>query len=363
MIALAQKIKKLLKFIKKNLKAILAISAIVTFGSNAILFGSSLIHAIGETPHYYCDVDPPAAIKNSHAYQQYCVLNNGSNFTLDEINGHYIMQDGSGPCLACAFANMFLRYFTRNNINFYDYLWQEDGQYPVERQIQASIGSTWRTFTNYNSSAKNLKDDGTEKYTNKGDAYLGGVKKFGQKYGHNITMADWGYLRDDSKIYTGQPIGQAYDNLSANEKWVYDLSVWNSWDPGSTWTVGFGTGANVTIEGVKATLVVIRRDEVSSNNWQYNSGDDLRKLLDEHPSGIMVYRVYDGDRHHAILVSSYNPDGTFNVVDSGKGLLGGFEGPASSDTFCITRIYNDNVLNNPNQNGIIWYAYIEEDKP
>lgn len=363
---LYKKIVKIVKFVIRNIKWIGALVGIIVFGTNALLYGMSVAAAIGDTPHYYCDLDPSPNVRKSAPYIQYCNLNNASDFMLDSINGHYISQDGSGPCLACSYANMLLRYYTAHNINFYDYLFGDDGQYPVDMPIVSSRGgNTLRKFINANTTSTNTKEDGSERYTNKGSDY--GAKGFAYKHGiSNFTMADWCYMRDPSLDFSGQEIGQAYMNYSTNEKWVFDLSIPSSFTEGSAWNArSVITGAAITVQEVKATIHVVWK-ATSGSEWAWNNADDLKKLLDEHPSGIVVYRDYinssGNSSCHAILVTGYKDD-VFYVVDSGKGLLGGFEGPCTNSNFCYQQCWNQTVLSNPNTNTPIAYAYIEEDKP
>lgn len=375
-----KKVQKFLRRITKTVKKIIrhgkwiaAISAIVVTLSNIIIYGMSVAHAIGPSPHYYCELNPSSGIMTSKAYKQYCFLNNATDFSLEEINGHYITQDGSGPCLSCSIANLYLRYFTRNGKNFYDYLWNESGQYPETRQINASIGNTLRTTFNHNSEGTNTKIvDGkvVEKYTNKGFDLMNGVKAFGKKYGYDVTMACWGYFRDSNTSYAGQVVGSAYEDLSGRPNWVFDLSHWNSFAKGSDWTTNIFTGDYIEIEGVKGTLKVIdctsgRSDwGLETNPW--DGPDSLKRLLDAHPSGVFAWREYpkgNGVGHHAILITGYKDD-VFYVVDTAKGLYGGFEGPSNDATFCWQTAWsNEDLHKSPKDIGVFWYGWIEEDKP
>ena len=365
-----ERIKKIIKFIIKHGKFIIAFSSIVLLLGNGIIFVVSITKAYGSTPHYYCDIKPDSHVKNTKFYQQYCTTNNASNFNLDSINGHYIMQDGSGPCASCAFANLFLRFYTNRGINFYDYLWQDDGQYPIDLRIEANVGGTLRAYVNQGSMSKNQKDNGEEKYTikyNTKDPSSGikysatGSNAFAKKHGYgDVTMANWGYLRDEDLDFSGQTIGQTYQDISNFDSWVFDFSVKDSSVPGSTWSFSCTSGTYISINGVKATIKYVEYG--ASSTWEWNNGEDLKKLLDEHPAGIYVYRYYEPSKRHAILVTGYDENG-FYVVDSGKGLLGGFEGSADSSLYCCTSLWNNEILNNPIANNVISYAYIEEDAP
>ena len=42
-------------------------------------------------------------------YKQYCE-NETSFMKFSDIDGHYVVQDGAGPCCSCAMLNMLISY-------------------------------------------------------------------------------------------------------------------------------------------------------------------------------------------------------------------------------------------------------------
>ena len=344
------KMQKVATFITSNIKVIGIVSAIVAIIWNAAIFGISIVQSLGPTPHYYCEIDADKTMKKSAMYQQYCSKKK-SGFELNNLNGHYFVQDGSGPCTCTSKLNLLLRYYARKEINLYDYAWDETGKYDFEK-IQSDVKSdtnsddTLRHFANGNIQEASDDYSTTNKY---------GSREFAAKNGiADYTMANWGYLRDESIDLTDVSVDD--DNYSEyantnNEAWVWDLQYENDASNGTTWKFAWST--KYEINGVKATFKYFQ-----GQHW--NNADELKQLLDEHPSGIYAYRKYGSDGNHAILITGYVDD-VFYVVDPGLGMRGGFEGPATSSNFVLSMWSNDQIGTvGSNLNG---FGYIEEDEP
>ena len=342
--AMILQMQKVISFVVANIEVIGISTLVIILVWNLTIFGISVAQTIGDTPHYYCDIDADEGIRRTALYKQYCA-NGGSGFDLGSINGHYIVQDGSGPCTCCALNNLLLRYYTANGENYYEYLWNDAGIYsPDALALDCTVGNNIRSYIN----------GGSSNSTNctSGSSFPNGSSKFASENGKTgYTMSNWGYLRDESVEYEGTT--NAYENLANNENWVWDLSLDNK-GAGTAWSAAWTDGNKVSINGITATWTHVE------GSW--GNGSDLRLLLDEHPSGVVVYRQYGTGKMHAILVTGYDEDG-FKVVDSGLGCRGGFEGPASSSNFCIQSIWNNDILENPSGKNIISYTYIAEDKP
>lgn len=345
-----KKIQKVASFLISHGKVILIVTAVVTLIWNGAIFVIGITQALGSTPHYYCEIDADEGIKQTSLYKQYC-SKGSSAFELENLNGHYVSQDGSGPCTCCSSMNLLLRYFTKHDINVYDYMWGEDGQYDIDKTVNVSDtehmqgGTTFRKFTNGNSYNITTCTAKFGEYGSRNFALANGKPGY--------TMANWGYVRDDTLDYTDVEMDDSFTDFNGNnEKWVWDLSIETNNGPGSTWGAVWGSRA-IIIDGVTATFEYVPGD--------WGDADGLRQLLDEHPSGVIVYRNY-GSNLHAILVTGYKED-VFYVVDSGFGTMGGFEGPATSSLFCIQSCWTNEVLKNPSGHNVQCYIYIKEDTP
>ena len=334
----------IINFIVANAIPIAIISGIFVFGTTAAINAIAISQALGTSPHYYCYLDPPEAVKNSIEYQQYC-QNDATYIKMDSVNGHYVVQDGPGPCVSCSVLNMLIRFYYANNINIYNYLWQSNGTYaPIGSSIIANRDEyNLRLFV----TGSDLMNDSSKwAATN----IPNGSKEFAENHGKkDYTMANWGYLRDPAINVTN-----GYPDLSTNDNWVWDLSLEND-APGTDWSAQWYSGNNVTIEGTKATFVQERR--------AFRSLEEFKILLDAHPAGIVVYRQYAAGQNHGILVTGYNEStGTFMVVDPALSIMGGYE---TSADMCAGGIFNNAILSDPagSTNGfanIIAFAYIEQ---
>ena len=67
-----QIIKKVVKFIITHIKIIAIVTGIVLLVGGLVLTVISMSEASGETPHYYCDIDPDPDLKKTSFYKQYC---------------------------------------------------------------------------------------------------------------------------------------------------------------------------------------------------------------------------------------------------------------------------------------------------
>lgn len=316
-----------------NAQPIAIISAIVLLVSNATIFIISVVQSVNPTPHYYCDINANASIKKTAVYIQYCAQ--AGSFELENLNGHYIVQDGSGPCCACAMNNMFMRYYTLAGVNYFDYLWGEDGKYkPTGQTITASTLVTPASIRKIVNGGSTAINDITEfkclQYRENG------TYEFAQKHGMLMTMANWGYLRDSSlDIADYEQTDDYYIDNSDSDKWVWDLSVPNQ-SPGSYWGVLWDY--TITIDNIPC---------ITSSYYDDNiTGQTIKDILDGKngevgEAGVVLYYSYPKANgvtgYHAILVTGYDVEtNTWRVIDSAKGMSGGYEGPLDgSNHFAI----------------------------
>ena len=327
------RINRIINFITINLKLILIPLLLALIIGNGLILGYSIIQSTGKTPHYYCDIDADKGTKRSKMYQQYCT-NGSTDFTLDNINGHYVVQDGSGPCTDCACLNLLLRYYTSKEINLYDYMWDNTGQFIADNNalsLDTSIGS--KSLRRY------IAASGTTTCSNKNLSR--GSKWFAKKHptknisnSNNFTKADWGYVRDETLSFEGLNLTEAAKtdeakNIANNDNWVWDLSC------ETTWSAQWADDNYITINNVTATWEEPAR-------WK--NADELKTLLTKHPSGVVAYRNY-GSGKHAILITGWNEEeNCFNVVDSALATSGGFEGPAISSNFLVQSCWNESQI-------------------
>lgn len=314
------KVQKIASWIAAHAYPIAIISAILVVGTTATIFIISVAQSVSPTPHYYCDTEADGSLKKTAVYQQYCA--NGNNFDLENLNGHYIVQDGSGPCTDCATANMFMRYYTIKGLNFFDYMWDDTGMYKNEGQtLSSSISTspvTIRKAVNGNTSAS------TTCTSKVGLAH--GARQFASEHGiTGWTMANWCYFRDDSlDLAAYEQTDDYYMSNADSDKWVFDLSVPNK-GTGSSWCVYWSQILQVS--DINAIEVTAEGSSVT--------GETIKELLNDSnvcgDAGILLYYNYPkggSTGHHAILVTKYDEDtGYWYVIDSAKGLSGGYEGP------------------------------------
>lgn len=341
-------LKKVTKFIISNAYAISLSSLIIIVGSSAVLFLISNIQASGTSPHYYCDLKPDDATKDSELYKRYC-QNNYDRILLSNMNGHYIVQDGQGVGEACAVHNMLLRFWYLNGFNWYDMLWGKDGQYPMDPDYKMAYYNGAKTIREYIIGGQAIggnKNKASDIWSSKM-----GSKTFAKLHSSKYTDANWGYVRDETVKYAdGQ---NKYWDLSANKNWVWDLSVKN----GTSWTV-----ANNLSKMAPTGLYASTGNEISvvkeTKLWK-----DAQELVDilygnlgnkRHAEGIVAVS-YNG---HAILVTGYDTDKEcFTVIDSALGMLGGFEGPITNKAFKVQSGLTNADLCNP-AGKIKYYYYI-----
>lgn len=339
-----QKIKDTAVWIASHIKIISIITAIVTVLYTGTVFVISMVQSASPTPHFYCDTDASASLKKTSVYQQYC--SNGKGFNLENLQGHYIIQDGSGPCTDCATLNMIMRYYSSfEELNFFDYLWQEDGMYLPEGQtVVCSTSATGTTFRHVINGGQTGATTEPDKFHAKVGLKNGAIE-FANKHGKswpssNQSMANWGYLRDDSlDLAEYEQTSDYYVDNSDNEKWVFDLSLDNR-AAGTTWAVVWEH--EIRLNGDDVLKCVIKSDSNSP------TGANVKEVLDSKngafgPAGCLVYYNY-GSGSHAVLITGYDEDtGYWRIVDSAKGLSGGFEGPLDgSGNFGI---YDQSVAN------------------
>ena len=325
---------KVMSFIATNIDKILISTAVVIVLLIIFILVDSFSQALGHTPHYYCDIDADKGVKRTALYQQYCT-NGKSEFSLDSINGHYVVQDGSGPCTDCACLNLLIRYYTSKDVNIYNYLWDNTGQYIADHNA-LSLDTTFgnKSIRQYIAAA------GSTTCTNKA-SLARGANWFAKKHptqnvsnSNNFTKADWGFVRDETLSFTGLDYTDAIEtdeakNISTNDNWVWDLSC------ETTWSAQWGEGNYINIENITATWEC-------PDKW--TNKEELKDLLTKYPSGIVAYRNY-GSGKHAILITSWNEaEQCFNVVDSAMATSGGFEGPATSSNFLIQSIWNESQI-------------------
>lgn len=344
-------VQKAVTFIVSNIKVIAIVSAVVILSYNLAIIGISIAQTIGKSPHYYCEIEADSIIKKSVLYKQYCT-NGKSEFELGELNGHYIVQDGSYPCTCSSVLNLLLRYYTGQGVNFYDYLWDETGQYDAEMLANTSYenltGVSVRGVTNGNvsGSTDNRKSSSGRKY---------GSEDFALNNGKvNYNMPNWGYLRDESLDYSDVDIEAELPNNENNENWVWDLSLENR-GPKTSWAATFS--GLYEVDGKKVNMIW-----VTDNNW--TTAEELKDILDDNPFGIVAYKHYVGDGYesdHAIVITGYrvNPETNkdeFFVIDPGLGMTGGFEGPHTSANFVLDMWRGENLTNG---SGLHGYMIVE----
>lgn len=319
------KIQRIANVIASYAYPILIVTAIVLLLYVGSMFIISISQGISETPHYYCDTEASASLKRTDVYKQYCTKN---GFVLENLNGHYLVQDGSGPCLCCAYGNLLMRYYASFDYNVFDYLWGEDGRYSPDGQMLevsgVGVNTTWRHATNRNLVSRCRDSNaGSAKY---------GAKNFAIEHGKSSwRMSNWGYLRDDSlDIDYWDDSMEYYESNYNNEHWVWDLSI-DSNGPGSDW--------NATVSGdVKIDGLICRTVCTTIEN-----GDKIKELFSNpdvmSDAGIILYYKH-GSSAHAILLTGYDEEYGWICIDSAQGLYGGYEGPLTNSNFA----WNGNAI-------------------
>ena len=344
---LIKKVTKVIKFVVNHIKLFGILAAIIGIVFPVVILIISYTDSLGSSPHYYCDIDADPSVKKTAIYQQYCSELKG--FEFEQLDGHYMVQDGSGPCLATSKMNLALRYYTLRGINFYDYLFQQDGKYlstakNVTKEGQTGIENTLRAAAN-NGSAGTCSSE--YKCHDTAGNYIRGYKWFAEQHGQrNVTMANWGYCGDEGIVTNEWENPNEHEDLKSNDNWYWDLSLLNN-SRGSTWSVG-SFSVNTTIEGIPCKYKSIMAGKSGFGNEEWISSgvsygmngckDELIDAFDEYSwactpdasPGVLFY-YYTGTGHHAVLITKYekNPDGTYTwyIVDPGIGVSGGFEGP------------------------------------
>lgn len=67
-----KKIKRIAQVIQAAAKPIAITTAVVTLVGSATLWITSVVAAVGTSPHFYCDKKPDKSVKQTKLYQQYC---------------------------------------------------------------------------------------------------------------------------------------------------------------------------------------------------------------------------------------------------------------------------------------------------
>lgn len=308
-----QKLFKVVKFIIKfRHVGLIGVLVIALFNLLMLLIGFG--QSFGETLHYYCpvgkDIDP--GLTKSALYQQYCahLLPSGMNLGFEDLNGHYLVQTGSGPCTLTSRANLYLRFFAKNNVSIYDYLFDETGDCAISEGVNGSVASNtsfMRAFYSHTGDAEewangsDFHNDVPEVIT-----FLGSIG-----FPTSDVEATMGYIRSEDTF-------DEYTNSSSSDDWVFyaPTTVQGQGDMGPT----IEEGSWIEINGVKATL-----KNVSLGNGYESDKAKMIELLEEHPCGLIT-RV-DHDKH-SILVTGYDAStDKFLVVDPAPRLNGGFEVP------------------------------------
>ena len=339
------KFKSVTKFIISNAYAILISSSGIILTGVAVIFIISFTQALGTSPHYYCDLKPNDATKDTELYKRYC-QNNYDRILLSTMNGHYIVQDGNGPGEACAVHNMLLRFWYLNGFNWYDMLWGKDGQYPIDSDYKMSYYNGAKTIREYVIGGQ-LQSGKQTKAGPHSEGMIGSTT-FAKLHKSNYTGANWGYVRDESiKIADGK---EKYKDLASNSKWVWDLSAKSD----TSWIVN--NLSTMTPTGLYASkgneIKIVKETKV----WE--NAQELVDILygnlgnKKHAEGIVAV-PYSGE---PILVTGYDVErDCFTVIDSTLGMLGGFEGPITKKTFSRGIGITNEVLCNPK--GYIKYYY------
>lgn len=265
---------KVVQWIIAHIKPIAIVSLCVVVAATVILVGNSLIQVIGPSPHYYCDLLADKDIKKTATYKQYC-SGHGGGYSLEELEGHYFKQcgpngTGSGAgCAFCSMGNLYMRYFSVYDENFFDYLWDETGQYNQNYQLTSNVPWGGNTATNI----RHIINAGST-----------------QSSSQMGTPSAWKYV----------PITDTSDTGN----YIIDQSL-ELTDQGSTFCANIHTGNSITIGDITGT--------VQNADQEIRDGKTIAELLEEHPCGLYVH-----NGQHAIVVTRYE-DNKWYIIDPAGG--------------------------------------------
>lgn len=336
-----QTVQKVIQVLQTLWKPIAIVSLIVVLLFNGTIFIISISKSIGTTPHYYCDINPDDPITKTFLYQQYCSTKKSVSLDLEELNGHYIFQTGSGPCTTAALANVLLRYYAKNDVDIMSYLWNKDTGYSDK---EVMVNGVSQSFCKAVSVRGSCGDWNKSHYDSSITQIL---QRMGKSSGAKPTL---GYLQNE-EVY------EEYESHPKHDDYSYSADMG---DPSDTnYNPNWGDGVYYEIDGVKAT---IRSQSVSNI-------EEVKTLLEEHPSGVVLYFNYPktGDQYgaHGVTVTKYE-DGNFYCIDPCIFFTGtaGFEVAATSESSDVT-LWNKTVsiLQGANGGGFSLDScyYIEED--
>ena len=338
-------------------------TAIIVLGYSLTIFLIGVAQAVGHTPHYYCDIDAAKPVKESNVYKQYCKRQSLS-WSVKNINGHYIVQDGTDKQNKieenCAILNMLLRFYTIDTedfwfggINVYNYLWQKDGQYTMYgNSVAATADNSNNTIRQvFNNNNKEINGNFSK---NTGNTPNGTLQFANEHDIANFDGANWGYLRDDTIDYKKWEVtSDFYDPQKNNAKWVWDLSIKPN-EQGFRWDMIDWNDIKIRfgVTQAKINKQIIANHDAEYYKKQYkeqimfllsgksDAGVDDDKIISEYykgSAGIVVKytqkSALDGkEKDHTVLITRYDNDPNSNEyvffgVDSKKGITGGFEGP------------------------------------
>ena len=314
-----QKLFKIVKFIIKfRHVGLIGVLVIALFNFSLAIIGS--LRSYGETLHYYCpvgkDIDP--GLVKSALYQQYCSNLVPSNIGIgfEELNGHYLVQTGSGPCTMTARANLWIRFFAKNNVSIYDYLFNETGDCEIKGVNGHMNNHSPSDVTDETFMRAFYDHDGSiSGFTNKEEGVVTALKENGLYQSGKTINATMGYIRSED-LY------EEYTNSKSSENWVFYLPTVYIGNMGPT----AADGAYMEINGVRGTL---RNVDLKSIRYSSASGKEkIIELLKEHPCGV-ICRV-GPDKHgtgsHSCTITGYDEkEKKFLVVDPAAYCSGGFE--------------------------------------
>ena len=378
---------KIAKNVVKFAKLLWLPILLVLIAYNGVIIGIGISQGLASSPHYYCDPDAPKSIKSSSVYQQYCVRKSNI-WGVDNINGHYIVQDGKGPAASCAILNMILRFysidddeFAYGKSNVYSYLWQQDGRYTNRGN---SVGGDDTGVTALKSIRQVLNNGASTANTKLNNNLENGTRSFALAHDKsNFTMSNWGYLRDESIDYEDYMLkSDFYDSQADNDKWVWDLSLDNMAE-GTSWldsdfnsksgnwdfSVRMGvTRCNIETFKIPAgdkgyEIFKNRIDNILVGTSEGETDEDkhfstfLGKYYKGSAGVVLQYtKTYDNptaekeDYIHTILITKKEVSGNGTVtwygVDSSLGTAGGWEGPLDgTGRFVVDDVWIAKLLN------------------
>ena len=350
---LEQKLYKIVKLVIKFRHV--GFIGVILIGLLNLTFGiMGMVQNYGETLHYYCPIgkDTDPGILRSALYQQYCshLMPSNMGIGFEELNGHYLIQTGSGPCTMTARANLWIRFFAKNDIPIYDYLFTESGDCEIKgvnghmnnhSPSDVTDETFMRAFYDHGNAQNN------DSFRNKTEKVVDALKANGLFQSGKPVNATMGYIRSED-LY------EEYTDSASSENWVFYLQTAYIGDMGPT----AADGAYMEINGVRGTL-----RNVTLGKGYASDKQKIIELLKEHPCGV-ICRV--GDDKHSCTITGYDEEKKeFLVVDPAAYTNGGFEVLQSSPN----GIWNKS--NTPHQNTADWLTeaywkvpfvtYIEED--